>query len=168
MKPIKKSTYNTGTALPVTSGNRKFIADSVPKVGNFRWRICALLFFATTINYIDRQVLGILAPQLQAEMNWTEIQYGYIITAFQFAYALGFLVMGNIIDRFGTRRGFSFAIVLWSLAAMLHALARSVSGFGMARFGLGIGEAGNFPAAIKTVSEWFPKKERSLAIGIFN
>lgn len=144
------------------------VTNTHPKVGNFRWRICALLFFATTINYIDRQVLGILAPQLQEDLGWTEIQYGYIVTAFQFAYALGFLVMGNIMDRFGTKKGFSFAIVLWSLAAMLHAAARSAIGFGFARFGLGIGEAGNFPAAIKTVSEWFPSKERSLAIGIFN
>ncbi len=141
---------------------------TVPKLGTYRWRICALLFFATTINYIDRQVLGILAPQLQEEMAWSELDYGYIVTAFQFAYALGFLLMGHIMDKFGTAKGFSFAIVLWSLAAMLHAVARSVAGFGLARFGLGIGEAGNFPAAIKTVSEWFPKKERSLAIGIFN
>jgi ACS family hexuronate transporter-like MFS transporter len=168
MKPIKKITYYTGTALLVSPENGKPIADTAPKVGNYRWRICALLFFATSINYIDRQVLGILAPQLQTQMGWTEVQYGYIITAFQLAYALGFLMMGNIMDRFGTRRGFSFAVVLWSLAAMLHAVARSASGFGIARFGLGIGEAGNFPAAIKTVSEWFPKKERSLAIGIFN
>ncbi|WP_081604625.1 MFS transporter [Nafulsella turpanensis] len=138
------------------------------KVGGYRWRICALLFFATTINYVDRQVLGILAPQLQEDLGWTEIEYGYIVTTFQFAYAIGFLLMGNIMDKFGTRKGFSFAIVLWSLAAMLHAVARSAFGFGAARFGLGLGEAGNFPAAIKTVSEWFPKKERSLAIGIFN
>ncbi len=148
--------------------NSSPVVEAASKMGTYRWRICALLFFATTINYIDRQVLGILAPQLQLEMGWTEIQYGYIITAFQFAYAIGFLLMGNIIDRFGTRKGFSFAIILWSLAAMLHAVARSAVGFGIARFGLGIGEAGNFPAAIKTVSEWFPKKERSLAIGIFN
>ena len=144
------------------------VPDLAFKIGNFRWRICALLFFATTINYVDRQVLGILAPQLQEDLGWSEIEYGYIVTSFQFAYALGFLVMGNIMDRFGTRKGFSFAIVLWSFAAMLHAIARSAFGFGIARFGLGIGEAGNFPAAIKTVSEWFPKKERSLAIGIFN
>ena len=153
-------TSNPTEALPISGVEAK--------VGKFRWRICALLFFATTINYIDRQVLGILAPQLQADLGWTEIEYGYIVTAFQFAYAIGFLIMGNIMDTFGTRKGFSFAIVLWSLAAMLHAVARSAFGFGIARFGLGIGEAGNFPAAIKTVSEWFPKKERSLAIGIFN
>lgn len=158
----------SGTAVFSNLTEAPPVVISDPKVGNFRWRICALLFFATTINYVDRQVLGILAPQLQEDLGWTEIQYGYIITAFQFAYALGFLVMGNIMDRFGTRKGFSFAIILWSLAAMLHAVARSAIGFGFARFGLGIGEAGNFPAAIKTVSEWFPKKERSLAIGIFN
>jgi len=167
MKPTTNNTNKTGTELLVNSVNVKPV-NMAPKVGNFRWRICALLFFATTINYIDRQVLGILAPQLQSEMNWTEVQYGYIITAFQFAYALGFLIMGNIMDRFGTRKGFSFAVVLWSFAAMLHAAASSAFTFGLARFGLGIGEAGNFPAAIKTVSEWFPKKERSLAIGIFN
>ncbi|GAA0878532.1 MFS transporter [Algoriphagus jejuensis] len=167
MKKTNKIIDNAARELPVSPANAKPV-DTAVKVGSFRWRICALLFFATTINYIDRQVLGILAPQLQSEMNWTEVQYGYIITAFQFAYALGFLIMGNIMDRFGARKGFSFAVVLWSFAAMLHAAASSALTFGFARFGLGIGEAGNFPAAIKTVSEWFPKKERSLAIGIFN
>ncbi len=167
MKVTRKITHNAAAELLVNPANM-YPVDTAPKVGNFRWRICALLFFATTINYIDRQVLGILAPQLQTDMNWSEVQYGYIITAFQFAYALGFLIMGNIMDRFGTRKGFSFAVVLWSFAAMLHAAASSAFTFGLARFGLGIGEAGNFPAAIKTVSEWFPKKERSLAIGIFN
>lgn len=168
MSPTKNFSDAPNTAVLLDPKGSLPHAGLTPKLGTFRWRICALLFFATTINYIDRQVLGILAPQLQLEMGWTEIQYGYIITAFQFAYAIGFLLMGNIMDRFGTRKGFSFAIVIWSLAAMLHAVARSAVGFGIARFGLGIGEAGNFPAAIKTVSEWFPKKERSLAIGIFN
>ncbi len=138
------------------------------RVGHFRWVICALLFFATTINYIDRQVLGILAPDLQRSMGWNEIDYGYIVTAFQAAYAVGLLVVGNLMDRFGTRRGFSLAIIFWSVAAMGHALARSALGFGVARFALGLGEAGNFPAAIKTVAEWFPKRERALATGIFN
>ena len=168
MEADKIVTQLSSTAVFPNVTESPQVVDSAPKVGNYRWRICALLFFATTINYVDRQVLGILAPQLQEDLGWTEIQYGYIVTAFQFAYALGFLLMGNIMDRFGTRKGFSFAIVLWSLAAMLHAVARSAFGFGLARFGLGIGEAGNFPAAIKTVTEWFPKKERSLAIGIFN
>ena len=168
MKTKIIATKSTDPVLSTVLDVPTAVNDAIPKLGSYRWRICALLFFATTINYIDRQVLGLLAPQLQADMGWSEVEYGYIVTAFQFAYALGFLLMGHIIDRFGTRKGFSFAIVLWSLAAMLHAAARSVLGFGLARFGLGIGEAGNFPAAIKTVSEWFPKKERSLAIGIFN
>ena len=140
------------------------------RIGNYRWVICALLFFATTINYIDRQVLGILATDeaFKQTIGWSEAQYGYVNTAFQAAYALGLVIVGNLMDRFGTRKGFSFAIVFWSVAAMAHALARSAVGFGVARFALGLGEAGNFPAAIKTVAEWFPKKERALATGIFN
>ncbi|MCA1557543.1 MAG: MFS transporter, partial [Acidobacteria bacterium] len=140
------------------------------KIGRYRWVICAMLFFATTINYIDRQVLGILATDeaFKRTIGWSEAEYGYVNTAFQAAYALGLLVVGNMMDRFGTRKGFSFAIVFWSVAAMFHAAARSAMGFGVARFALGIGEAGNFPAAIKTVAEWFPKKERALATGIFN
>ena len=140
------------------------------RIGRYRWVICALLFFATTINYIDRQVLGILATDdaFKHTIGWNEAQYGYVNTAFQAAYAIGLLVIGNLMDRFGTRKGFSFAITFWSIAAMCHALARSALGFGAARFALGLGEAGNFPAAIKTVAEWFPKKERALATGIFN
>ena len=139
-------------------------------VGRYRWVICALLFFATTINYIDRQVLGILATDesFKRTIGWNEAEYGYVNTAFQAAYALGLLIIGNLMDRFGTRKGFSFAVGFWSVAAMCHALARSAFGFGVARFSLGLGEAGNFPAAIKTVAEWFPKKERALATGIFN
>ena len=142
----------------------------VGKIGKYRWMICALLFFATTINYIDRQVLGILATDeaFKAEIGWNEAEYGFVNTAFQAAYAIGLLVVGNLMDRFGTRKGFSFAIVFWSVAAMGHSLARSAFGFGVARFALGLGEAGNFPAAIKTVAEWFPKKERAFATGIFN
>ena len=129
-----------------------------------------MLFFATTINYIDRQVLGILATDqhFKTAIGWNEAQYGYVNTVFQGAYAIGLLVVGRLMDRFGTRKGFSFAIVFWSVAAMCHALARSAFGFGTARFFLGLGEAGNFPASIKTVAEWFPKKERALATGIFN
>ena len=140
------------------------------RVGKYRWMICAMLFFATTINYIDRQVLGILATDqhFKTAIGWNEAQYGYVNTVFQGAYALGLLVVGRLMDRFGTRKGFSFAIVFWSVAAMCHALARSAFGFGTARFFLGLGEAGNFPASIKTVAEWFPKKERALATGIFN
>ena len=140
------------------------------RVGKYRWMICAMLFFATTINYIDRQVLGILATDqhFKTAIGWNEAQYGYVNTVFQGAYALGLLIVGRLMDRFGTRKGFSFAIVFWSVAAMGHALARSAFGFGTARFFLGLGEAGNFPASIKTVAEWFPKKERALATGIFN
>ncbi len=134
----------------------------------YRWRICALLFFATTINYVDRQVLGVLAPYLQSIIGWNEIQYGYIVSSFQAAYAVGLLVAGGVIDRLGTRIGYAIAISIWSMAAMSHALVQSVIGFAAARFALGLGEAGNFPAAIKTVAEWFPRKERALATGIFN
>ncbi len=137
-------------------------------VGMFRWRICAMLLAATTINYIDRQVLGVLAPFLQESIGWNEIEYGYIVTAFQAAYALGLLGAGAIIDRFGTRIGYALAIGVWSVAAVSHALATSVLGFAAARFALGLGEAGNFPAAIKVVAEWFPRRERALATGIFN
>lgn len=135
--------------------------------GYYRWRICALLFFATAINYIDRQVLGILAPDLQKELGWSDSQYGLIVTAFQMAYAIGFLFMGKIMDRFGCRGGYAFSVLIWSVAAMAHAVARTAVGFGWSRFALGLGEAGNFPAAVKVVSEWFPIKERSLATGIF-
>ena len=137
-------------------------------VGRYRWVICALLFFATTINYIDRQAIGILAPLLQKEIGWNEIEYGYIVTAFQAAYALGLLVAGRLIDRYGTKIGYSVAIVLWSLAAMAHAVTRSAAGFGAARFALGLGESANFPAAVKAIAEWFPKRERALATGVFN
>jgi len=157
------------TGEPVTSSPA--ISDQpalAPKTGYVRWIVCTLLLFATTINYIDRQVLGILAPTLQKEIGWSEVQYGYIVTSFQAAYAIGLLLVGRILDVIGTKLGFAFAIVLWSLAAMAHALVRTPLGFGMARFGLGLGEAGNFPAAIKTVAEWFPKRERAFATGIFN
>lgn len=138
------------------------------RIGRYRWVICGLLFFATTINYVDRQVLGFLAPDLQRTIGWNEAQYGLIVTSFQAAYALSLLVVGRVMDRLGTRKGYSLAIIVWSLAAMGHAFARSAFGFGVARFALGLGEGGNFPAAIKTVAEWFPKKERALATGIFN
>jgi ACS family hexuronate transporter-like MFS transporter len=137
-------------------------------VGSYRWVICALLFFATTINYIDRTVLGVLEPELQKVIGWTATQYGDINSAFNLAYAIGFLFAGWMMDRIGTRWGYSISLAVWSLAAAAHALAGSVLGFAVARFALGIGEAGNFPAAIKTVAEWFPKKERALATGIFN
>jgi ACS family hexuronate transporter-like MFS transporter len=137
-------------------------------IGRYRWVICALLFFATTINYIDRQVLGILAPTLQKDIGWNEAQYGAIVSWFTFAYALGYLGAGRMMDKLGTRLGFSLSVIVWSLSAMAHSLARSVTGFSAARFALGIGESGNFPASIKTVAEWFPARERALATGIFN
>jgi ACS family hexuronate transporter-like MFS transporter len=144
------------------------VPDAVEKIGRYRWTICSLLFFATTMNYMDRQILGLLAPDLQKSIGWNEAQYGYIVTAFQAAYAIGLLMMGQVMDRIGVRAGYAISIVVWSFSAAAHALARTPLGFGMARFALGIGEAGNFPAAIKTVAEWFPKKERALATGIFN
>ncbi len=140
----------------------------VRPASNVRWIICALLFFATTINYIDRQIIGILKPTLQAELGWSEIDYGNIVFWFQAAYGIGLLACGPIIDRIGSKLGYAGAIAIWSVAAMVHALARTPGGFAMARFALGLGEAANFPAAIKSVAEWFPKKERALAAGILN
>jgi len=151
----------TGAAIAAAEG----VGGSV---GRYRWVICTLLFFAATINYIDRQVIGILKPTLQAEIKFSEVEYSWIVFYFQCAYAIGLLGVGWVMDKIGTRKGFSLAVVVWSLAAMAHALARSVAGFSIARFALGLGEAGNFPASIKTVAEWFPKKERALATGIFN
>ncbi|MEP6662663.1 MAG: MFS transporter [Verrucomicrobiota bacterium] len=145
---------------------------AAPNIGRYRWTICALLFFATTINYMDRSILGVLAPTLQYKVfHWTDKDYAAISIAFKIAYAVGMLSMGAIIDRFGTKIGYTLAIAIWSLFGMLHAAIRpafSLIGFCVARFGLGFGESGNFPAAIKTVSEWFPKKERAFATGIFN
>jgi ACS family hexuronate transporter-like MFS transporter len=143
-------------------------SPSVKPRGNYRWVIVALLFFATTTNYIDRQVFGILAPFLEKEIGWNELDYSHIVIAFQAAYAIGLLLVGRLIDRLGTKLGYCLALVCWSLSSMGHALASSVRGFAVARFALGISEAGNFPAAIKTVAEWFPKKERAFATGLFN
>jgi MFS transporter, ACS family, hexuronate transporter len=133
-----------------------------------RWVICALLFFATTINYVDRQIIALLKQTLQAQIGWNEIDYSRIVIAFQTAYAAGLLFAGRVMDRLGTRTGFSLSVSLWSVAAMAHALAHSVLGFGAARVALGLGEGGNFPACLKAVAEWFPKKERGLATGILN
>lgn len=138
------------------------------KIGNYRWRIVVLLFFAATINYIDRQMLGILAPELQKLFGWTEKDYGFIIMGFQIAYAIGLISMGTLLDKIGNKLGYTLAITIWSLAGMFHAAGRSVASFFTARFFLGIGQSANFPAAIKTVAEWFPKKERALATGLFN
>jgi MFS transporter, ACS family, aldohexuronate transporter len=156
-------------------------------VGRRRWVVCALLFFAATINYVDRQVIGLLKPTLQSQFGWSEIDYADIVFAFQLAYAIGLLLAGRLIDRLGARLGFALAIVVWSVAAMAHAEAEaigrvagtvlaiagltysaSVAGFIAVRFALGLGESGNFPAAIKVVASWFPKRERAFATGIFN
>ena len=138
------------------------------KIGTYRWRICALLFFATTINYLDRQVIGLLKPVLEDQFNWSESDYSNIVITFQAAYAISLLGFGGIIDRIGTKLGYTISIIVWSIAAMLHAMATGTMSFAFMRGLLGLGEAGNFPAAIKTTAEWFPKKERGLATGIFN
>jgi len=153
-----------------TAASRNEDGNSPPhvRVGHYRWVICALIFFATTINYIDRQVLGILAPDLQRIIGWNEKEYGFIVTSFQAAYAASLLLTGWLIDRIGTRAGYSLSIIFWSIAAMGHALASSALGFGLWRGLLGFGEGGNFPTAIKTVAEWFPRKERAFATGLFN
>lgn len=144
------------------------VASAAGKIRHLRWWICGLLFFATVVNYIDRQVLGTLAPELQTKIGWTESEYSNIVISFQIAYAVMFLVWGGVIDKIGVKIGFAIALVMWSIAGMGHALAASAMGFSIARFFLGIGEAANFPASVKTVAEWFPKRERALATGIFN
>jgi ACS family hexuronate transporter-like MFS transporter len=151
-----------------TNGAPTAAAAVTKTLGRYRWRIVALLFFATTLNYLDRQVIGILAPDLQRSLGWSEIDYSKIITAFQIAYAVGLVTMGRVLDWIGTRRGFAAALTGWSLAGMAHALASTVFGFSVARAALGLSEAANFPASIKTVAEWFPKKERAFATGLFN
>jgi ACS family hexuronate transporter-like MFS transporter len=133
-----------------------------------RWYICGLLFFASTVNYIDRQVLGLLKPVLEKELGWKEADYGWIVFAFQLAYGLVMPFVGRMIDWLGMRIGYMLAVVVWSIAAMAHAMAGSAVQFGAARFALGIGESANFPAAIKAVAHWFPRRERALATGIFN
>lgn len=138
------------------------------KIKNYRWLVVALIFFATTINYLDRQIIGLLKPFLEVEFNWTETEFSYIVMAFTAAYAVGLLTMGWFIDKVGSKIGYGIAITVWSVAGMLHAVVRSAFGFGIMRAGLGFGEAGNFPAGMKVISEWLPKKDRGLATGIFN
>ncbi len=156
---------NTGPASLAIDGAT---AQPTGPFGRRRWLICALLFFATSVNYMDRQVIGLLKPTLQLQFGWTEVGYSNIVLAFQFAYGAGLLFIGKLIDRLGTRKGFSLAVLLWSVAAMAHAAASSVFQFAAARFALGFGEAGSFPACVKAVAEWFPKRERALATGLFN
>ncbi|HET6567299.1 MAG TPA: MFS transporter [Rhodothermales bacterium] len=161
--------------MPTNTANKPGGVETVPLPPlsvrprtNYRWVICGLLFAATTINYLDRQVISILAPTLTDEFGWTELQYGQIVSWFSFAYGFGYLFMGRLMDRLGVRLGYAFSILGWSIAAMGHGLVRSVTGFSLARAGLGVTEGGNFPAAIKAVAEWFPKRERAFATGIFN
>lgn len=144
------------------------LTSSESRIGKVRWTICAMLFVATSINYIDRQVIGLLKPTLSANLGITEQSYSYIIACFQFAYASGLLLAGRLVDRIGSRKAYPIIMATWSLSAMAHSIVHSAWGFAIARFFLGLGESGNFPAAIKTVSEWFPQRERSLATGIFN
>jgi ACS family hexuronate transporter-like MFS transporter len=143
-------------------------APEYGRLSRYRWVICALLFGATAINYIDRQILGLLAVPLQLDFGWSESQYGLIIMGFQLAYAAGLLIFGRVIDWIGTRVGYAVAVGVWSLSAAAHGLVTSVTGFGAVRVMLGLGEGGNFPAAIKAISEWFPNRERALAVGLFN
>lgn len=138
------------------------------RIGAFRWVICALLFLGTMVNYIDRQIIGILKPDLAKEFHWSDTDYANIVACFQFAYAFGYLFGGRMMDRVGVKRGYPIVAFLWSLACAAHGVARSVAGFATARLGLGLSEGGNFPAAIKVVGEWFPIKERALATGLFN
>jgi ACS family hexuronate transporter-like MFS transporter len=140
----------------------------IKKVGNYRWTVCALIFFATTINYLDRQVIGILKPLLETDLNIGEVEYGNIVFVFQLFYGLSMLLAGRLIDKFGSKIGYGISVLLWSIAAIGHSFAKGAISFGFWRGLLGIGESGNFPAAIKTIAEWFPKKERALATGIFN
>ena len=141
---------------------------SFEQKGQYRWVVCALLFFATTVNYIDRQILALIKEFLDAELGWSNATFGWVNGAFQLSYAVGLLFFGWFVDRFGTKIGYATSIVLWSIAAMSHALVGSVNGFFAARVFLGVSEGGNFPAAIKAVALWFPKKERAFATAIFN
>jgi ACS family hexuronate transporter-like MFS transporter len=156
---MAETAFNNPTPSTLSAGTR---------LGRVRWTVCAMLFVATSINYMDRQVIAILKPTLEHSVGMTEVSYGYIVDAFQIAYAIGLLAAGRLIDKLGTRIGYMLVMAVWSFSAMGHALASTVLEFGFARFFLGLGESGNFPAAIKTVAEWFPQNERSLATGIFN
>jgi MFS transporter, ACS family, hexuronate transporter len=138
------------------------------RVGRFRWAICALLFAATSLNYVDRQIIGILQPTLAHQFQWSEVDYGNIVFWFEVAYAIGYLVFGRLIDRIGVRAGYALAVGIWTVAHVAHAWASSLTDFMVARFAIGLGEGGNFPASLKAVAEWFPKRERALATGIVN
>ena len=144
------------------------IGRAATRVGHYRWIIVALLFAATVINYIDRQMLGVLKPTLSEDLGWSEVDFANIVFWFQTAYAIGYIGFGRLVDLIGARLGYAIAFVIWTIAHIAHGGVHSVTQFAMVRFGLGIGEAGNFPAGIKAVTEWFPAKERAFAIGLFN
>ncbi len=152
---------NTSAPAGVAKGLKK-------PLGKYRWGICAMLFFVITINYIDRQIIGVLKPVIEEDLGWSEVDYGNIVTAFQASYGIGLLVVGRWLDKVGTRKGMAIAIALWSLAACFHAAARSVLAFILARVTLGIAESAAYPGAVKSVAEWFPKRERALGVGILN
>lgn len=166
-RPKPASAIIASVAETASAGERASLGVS-SRSGYFRWVICVLLLFGTTKNYMDRQVLGVLKVTLQHDFGWNEIDYGNLVSAFQIAYALGMLLVGGLIDRLGTRLGYALAMIFWSLASMGTAFANSLSSFAISRYALGFGEAAVFPASIKAVAEWFPKKERALATGIFN
>lgn len=154
--------------MSATAQPKSQVVPQRGKIGHFRWYICGLLLFATTVNYMDRMVLSILKPTIGQDLHWTDTQYGFINGLFQFGYALMMPLAGRLIDWLGLRLGYSLSTLVWSLSSMSHALARTVAQFGAARLGLGLGEAANFPACIKAVADWFPRQERALATGIFN
>lgn len=153
-----------GTATPAIAA----AADTSARVGRYRWVICTLLFAATALNYVDRQTIGVLEPVLAKQLHWTETDYANIVLAFQLAYALGYIAFGQLIDKLGARFGYALAVCIWTVAHIAHAWASSLMDFVLARFAIGLGESGNFPAGIKAVAEWFPKQERAFATGIFN
>jgi ACS family hexuronate transporter-like MFS transporter len=155
--------------MATSDTGRPGVTAAAERVGRYRWVICALLFAATAINYVDRQMIGVLEPDyLRPEFHWSPGDYARIVVYFQLAYAIGYLGFGKIVDRIGARFGYAIAVGIWTLFHVLHGGVRSIGQFAMARFGLGIGESGNFPAGVKAVTQWFPQKERALAIGVFN
>lgn len=150
------------------TGQNKALPELDPKAGRRRWVVCGLLFAATAVNYIDRQMIGVLKPTLQQELGWQESDFATIVFWFQMAYAIGYISFGRIVDVLGARLGYGVAIVIWTVGHMAHGFATGVASFAAARFGLGVGESGNFPAGIKAVTDWFPQRERAFAIGLFN
>ena len=169
MDPIAARSVEASNAAVEPAKGAKPGASSLPwRAGHFRWMVCALLLLGVTKNYMDRQVLGVLKTTLQHDLGWNDIDYGNLVVIFQGAYAVGMVMAGRLVDRLGTRLGYALAMVFWSLASMGHAIGSSFGSFVIARFALGLGESGVFPASIKTIAEWFPKKERALATGIFN